>query len=84
MANKVIYEWFGNDIKSNPQLTRIINKRHFLRLKKLLEQTKGKIVFGGETDEYELYIAPTIVGIYDHLTSYSKPIISKIRMLQLL
>jgi len=62
MANKVIFEWYGSDLKNNPDMTRIINKRHFLRLKKLLDNTKGKIIFGGQTDEEDLYIEPTIVG----------------------
>lgn len=39
--------------------TRIINKKHFDRLMKLMDP--AKIVFGGETDQDKLYIAPTVM-----------------------
>ena len=34
---------------------------HFQRVKTLLQGTKSSIVIGGETDEAQKYIAPTIV-----------------------
>lgn len=34
---------------------------HFNRLKGLLEKTSGTIAFGGQTDEFKLFIAPTVV-----------------------
>ena len=40
---------------------RIVNHRHFHRIKGLLDRTAGEIVFGGETNENDKYIAPTIV-----------------------
>ncbi|KII87702.1 hypothetical protein PLICRDRAFT_112150 [Plicaturopsis crispa FD-325 SS-3] len=40
---------------------RIINATHFKRVKTLLDNTKGTIAFGGETDEATRYIAPTVV-----------------------
>ncbi|KAL4072468.1 Aldehyde/histidinol dehydrogenase [Scleroderma yunnanense] len=40
---------------------RIVNHTHFRRLKGLLDRTAGEMAFGGQTDESEKYIAPTIV-----------------------
>ncbi|KAF9581177.1 Aldehyde dehydrogenase [Lunasporangiospora selenospora] len=56
-------EMFGKDPKKSPDLGRIICHRHFHRIKKLLDGTdSSKIVVGGQTDESELYFAPTIVA----------------------
>ncbi|ODN03675.1 Aldehyde dehydrogenase family 3 member B1 [Orchesella cincta] len=60
-AKKVLLSWYGKDEKSSQDITRIINSHHFNRLKKLLENTKGKIVVGGNTDAADLWISPTIV-----------------------
>ncbi|KXX75357.1 Beta-apo-4'-carotenal oxygenase [Madurella mycetomatis] len=54
-------EMFPNGAKASPDLARIVNQRHFQRLKKMLDETKGKIVMGGAMDESELFIEPTIV-----------------------
>lgn len=34
---------------------------HFKRVKSMLDATKGKVILGGETDEAQKYIAPTVV-----------------------
>jgi beta-apo-4'-carotenal oxygenase len=54
-------EMFPNGAKASPDLPRIVNQRHFLRLKKMLDNTKGKIVMGGAMDESENFIEPTAV-----------------------
>ncbi|KAI6127519.1 NAD-dependent aldehyde dehydrogenase [Pisolithus croceorrhizus] len=40
---------------------RIVNYAHFRRLKGLLDRSAGEIAFGGETNENDKYISPTIV-----------------------
>ena len=56
-------EWYGDgDVQKFPDLPRIVNKRHFQRIKKLLDSTKGTIVYGGKSDEADLWIEPTVVG----------------------
>lgn len=40
---------------------RIATDAHFKRIKGMLDATKGEIVIGGETDESQRFIAPTIV-----------------------
>jgi acyl-CoA reductase-like NAD-dependent aldehyde dehydrogenase len=37
----------------------IVNNRHFERVKKLIN--KDKVIYGGQTDSAENYIAPTIM-----------------------
>jgi aldehyde dehydrogenase (NAD+) len=37
----------------------IVNNRHFERVKKLIN--KDKVIYGGQTDSKENYIAPTIM-----------------------
>jgi aldehyde dehydrogenase (NAD+) len=54
-------EFYPNGAVGSPDLSHIINKMHFDRIKGLLEKTSGTIAFGGETDESKLFIAPTVV-----------------------
>jgi beta-apo-4'-carotenal oxygenase len=59
--NASFHEFFPNGAKASPDLSRVVNLRHFHRIKKMLDETKGKIVMGGQTDESELFIEPTAV-----------------------
>ncbi|KAL1865688.1 Hexadecenal dehydrogenase [Diaporthe australafricana] len=52
---------FPMGAKESPDLCRVVNERHFLRMKKMVDESKGKIVMGGEMDQSELFIAPTAV-----------------------
>jgi aldehyde dehydrogenase (NAD+) len=54
-----ITEFYGENPEASPDFPRIINQRHFERLKKYLDS--GVVVKGGQTNEEELYIAPTIL-----------------------
>ncbi|SPN99539.1 probable Beta-apo-4'-carotenal oxygenase [Cephalotrichum gorgonifer] len=61
-ALKAVYnDFFPNGAKSSPDLARIVNKGQFQRIKSQVDSSKGKIVLGGEMDESELYIEPTVV-----------------------
>jgi aldehyde dehydrogenase (NAD+) len=55
---ETINRFYGPDPKTSPDYARIINERHFQRLKGLLN---GDIVYGGETDVDKRYIAPTLI-----------------------
>ncbi|KAH8821064.1 Aldehyde/histidinol dehydrogenase [Xylogone sp. PMI_703] len=57
--------FFPNGAKASPDYSRIVNHRHFLRIKKMLDETNGKIIIGGEMDESENFIAPTVVIVDD-------------------
>lgn len=40
----IFKEWFGEYPQNSTDLARIINEKHFGRLKKILDETKGSIV----------------------------------------
>ncbi|XP_039696589.1 aldehyde dehydrogenase family 3 member B1-like isoform X1 [Pteropus medius] len=54
-----ITRFYGEDPKSSPNLGRIINEKHFQRLRGLLDC--GRVAIGGQSDESERYIAPTVL-----------------------
>jgi acyl-CoA reductase-like NAD-dependent aldehyde dehydrogenase len=53
--------WFGTDIKASPDFGRIVNFRHWNRIVGYIQASKGKLVIGGEMDEKDLFIPPTVV-----------------------
>ncbi|MGD9678654.1 MAG: aldehyde dehydrogenase [Vulcanibacillus sp.] len=61
--NYYITEFYGTDSINNEDFPKIINIKHFERLKNLLEE--GKILTGGKYDEQKLKIEPTIIDLID-------------------
>ncbi|KAH9836489.1 NAD-dependent aldehyde dehydrogenase [Rhodofomes roseus] len=55
------HELHPTDPKTSGMVGKIVNERHMKRLKQLLNDTKGEIVFGGEVDMAAKYIAPTLI-----------------------
>lgn len=49
------------DMRSSPDFGRIVNGRHFARVKSLLDGAGGRVVFGGETDAASNYVALTLI-----------------------
>ncbi|KAF6732792.1 Aldehyde dehydrogenase family 3 member B1 [Oryzias melastigma] len=58
---EVLEEFYGKEPKESPDLSRIVSDRHWTRLMELLKKTSGKVVVGGEADQEDKYIAPTVV-----------------------
>ena len=58
-------DFYPNGVRSSPDYGRIINNRQWTRLKKMLDESKGKILMGGSTDEADRYIEPTVIQIDD-------------------
>lgn len=56
-------EFFGDDIEQSDSFGRIINDRHFRRIKNMIEKDKEGIVFGGHFNEEKKYIEPTLIEI---------------------
>lgn len=56
---KSIKKFYGKNPLTNPNYVRIINERHFNRLKQYMAD--GKQIAGGELDESTLKIAPTLL-----------------------
>lgn len=60
-AKLAMDEWYGPDWKKAEDLARIVNLRHFHRVKDLL-LSGGEVGLGGKWDEEELWIEPSVVG----------------------
>jgi aldehyde dehydrogenase (NAD+) len=56
---KSVKDFYGSDPQQSGDFARISSPRHFSRLKAML--TSGKIAIGGESDEQQRYIAPTVL-----------------------
>ncbi|MDR2042333.1 MAG: aldehyde dehydrogenase [Tannerella sp.] len=54
-----IERMFGQNPKESPYYARIVNRQALERLQALMQQ--GQIVYGGEVDETERYLAPTLI-----------------------
>lgn len=50
----------GDALKSE-SYARMVSEGHAARIKKLIDNTKGKIVLGGENDVQAKFIAPTVI-----------------------
>ena len=59
----VIHEHYGENIKENPDYGRIINEKQTERLAKILESDEDLVVFGGDFDIEQSYIAPTLLDL---------------------
>lgn len=53
---------FGQNPEQSHDFGRIINQRHYDRLKNLIEADQELVVLGGQTNPKTLYIAPTILS----------------------
>lgn len=60
---KTIQEFFGADPQKSNSYGRIINHKHFNRIRNIIEADKAGIVFGGRYDEEQKYIEPTLIEI---------------------
>ncbi|XP_022230976.2 aldehyde dehydrogenase, dimeric NADP-preferring isoform X3 [Drosophila obscura] len=58
-AKDVLKEWYGENIQSSPDLSRVINSGNFQRLLGLMKS--GRVAVGGKYDAGERYIEPTIL-----------------------
>ena len=54
-------EYYGATPQHSDSLSRIVSDRHLQRLKGLIESSGGTVVVGGESDDAERYLAPTLV-----------------------
>lgn len=54
-----VTEFYGDDPKASPDFARIVNERHHRRVVRLIKD--GTPVVGGEHDEADCYVAPTVL-----------------------
>ncbi|MGE7717697.1 aldehyde dehydrogenase [Priestia megaterium] len=53
--------FYGSNIEKSNDFGRIVNTRHFDRLKTILEKDKDQIIFGGATNPNTRFIEPTLI-----------------------
>jgi beta-apo-4'-carotenal oxygenase len=56
-------EFFPDGAKASPDYGRIVNDRQWQRLKKMLDESKGRILIGGTMDEADRFLEPTVVQV---------------------
>lgn len=61
LLKQTIKDFYGKDAQTSPDYGRIINGKQFNRLKKVISQEGQHIVAGGNVDEEDLYIEPTLL-----------------------
>lgn len=61
LLTQTIKDFYGKDAQTSPDYGRIINAKQFNRLKQLISQEGQNIVAGGNVDEEDLYIEPTLL-----------------------
>jgi aldehyde dehydrogenase (NAD+) len=64
--------FYGNNIKQTKDYGRIVNNRAFKRLLNIIEQDIDYIEYGGNYDEKELFIEPTIINFKDDKEAFFK------------
>ncbi|KAF3845819.1 hypothetical protein F7725_002897 [Dissostichus mawsoni] len=58
---QTLEDFYSKEPESSADLPRIVSPRHWTRLMELLKRSKGKVVMGGESNEENKYIAPTVL-----------------------
>jgi beta-apo-4'-carotenal oxygenase len=58
---KQLAEFMPQGAKASPDFSRVVNKTHYERIKRMVDNSKGKIVLGGSMDETDFFIEPTVV-----------------------
>ncbi len=62
LIEKIISSWqnmFGPDVQKSPDYPRLINQKRFEAVSRMMK--KGRIIFGGQQDAGDLFIAPTLM-----------------------
>lgn len=62
---QTIEEFYREERQQSPDFGRIVNTKQWERLEKLMDQSQGELVFGGERDLDDLFIGPSLYEIMD-------------------
>ncbi len=60
---KVVETFYGDEPEASPYFARIINEKHFHRIKNYI--LSGNVLIGGQTNSKKRYISPTLIKIND-------------------
>ncbi|QIH76650.1 aldehyde dehydrogenase family protein [Macrococcoides canis] len=56
-----IQEFYGTQTEQSEDFGRIVNDNHFNRLVNIIENSRQQVIYGGESNADELFVAPTII-----------------------
>lgn len=56
-----IQEFYGIQTEQSEDFGRIVNDNHFNRLVNIIEDSRQQVIYGGESNADELFVAPTII-----------------------
>ena len=71
-------EFYPDGAKASPDYGRIVNNKQWQRMKKMIDNTKGKILIGGTMDEADRFLEPTVIqGMLLH--DFMSRLISRMR-----
>ncbi|TKR88324.1 hypothetical protein L596_012583 [Steinernema carpocapsae] len=63
-VRKAIHEIFTDNVKASPMYSRMINERHFDRVKGILDRSKAlPLIKTGELDRNDIFIPPLVVDV---------------------
>jgi beta-apo-4'-carotenal oxygenase len=60
---KAYQDFYPNGNRETPDYSRIVSDTAFQRLKSMIDESKGKVIFGGTLDEKERYVEPTFIQV---------------------
>jgi len=67
-----LYEFYGKDPQQSSDLARLINKRAFKRVSALVDSSRKFAVHGGDFDEKDLYVEPTLLDFKDNMKAFTE------------
>lgn len=53
--------FYSEDISESDSYTRIVSQAHAARIKRYIDNTRGKVVIGGQVDVEKRFVAPTVI-----------------------
>ncbi|CAD6567057.1 MAG: hypothetical protein ASARMPRED_000482 [Alectoria sarmentosa] len=62
-TRKAMKEYYPNGTRNTEDFGRIVNNKQWQRLKKMLDDSQGQILMGGDMDESDRYIEPTVIQV---------------------
>lgn len=53
--------FYSEDVSESDSYTRIVSQAHAARIKRYIDNTRGKVVIGGQVDVEKRFVAPTVI-----------------------
>ena len=70
LQEEIVAQFGSGNVQMSESYGRVINQRSFERLARILGKDREHVTFGGETDEKERFISPTLLNFRTDLSSF--------------